>query len=293
MSESADSDKDGAVMTCWPEQPLAVVVGAGGMGMAIARRLGQCHRLLLVDIDREKVAGHTAALRQDGIDAAGIACDITLANDVRRLAAQARSMGGFRALAQVAGLSPSMAGWRDILAVNLVGVTLVTRELLPLAGPGCAAVLISSLSAHLAEPDPHTRALLDDPLAPDLTERLEAHLGAGLTAATAYMLSKYQINRMAEKLAVAWGKKGARIMSLSPGLIATPMGRREFENNPGKARLLEQTPLRRQGGMQEIADAVEFLLSSKASFISGSNLLVDGGVAAALKHNGVGRAPEP
>jgi NAD(P)-dependent dehydrogenase (short-subunit alcohol dehydrogenase family) len=86
-----------------------------------------------------------------------------------------------------------------------------------------------------------------------------------------------------------WGDRGARIVSLSPGLIATTMGALEFANSPQKRQLYEQTPLQREGTMVEIADAVEFLTSDRASFISGTDLLVDGGIAAAI-HNKADRS---
>jgi NAD(P)-dependent dehydrogenase (short-subunit alcohol dehydrogenase family) len=98
----------------------------------------------------------------------------------------------------------------------------------------------------------------------------------------AYTLSKYGLISYCRREAAAWGERGARIVSLSPGLIATPQGAREFERSVSKVRLYEQTPLRREGTMLEIADAIEFLASDKASFISGTDLLVDGGLYAAL-----------
>ena len=84
----------------------------------------------------------------------------------------------------------------------------------------------------------------------------------------------------------AWAERGARIVSLSPGMIATPMGAIELASQPEKRRLLEATPLGREGTMVEIADAVEFLVSDRASYITGTDILVDGGVAAAVRHGG-------
>jgi len=105
-----------------------------------------------------------------------------------------------------------------------------------------------------------------------------------LTPQLSYGLSKFALIRMCERQASAWGKIGARILSVSPGLIATPMGALEFKGSPQKYDLLAKTPLARQGSMIEIADAVEFLSSDKASFITGTDVLVDGGIKAALKH---------
>jgi NAD(P)-dependent dehydrogenase (short-subunit alcohol dehydrogenase family) len=266
-----------------PGLPLAVVVGAGGMGMAIARRLGQDYRLLLVDRNATHLELQLAALHAEGHLATGGVCDITNEADVARLAGNVAQLGGFRALAHVAGLSPSMGDWASIMSVNLVGAAMVEQALQPHAGSGTAAVFISSLAAQIPPPAPELLALLDKPLAPDFLSALRAGLGEAATSSVAYQHSKFALNRLCARGAARWGRAGARIMSLSPGLIATPMGALEFSRQPMKYRMLENTPLQREGTMIEIADAVEFLLSSKASFISGIDLLVDGGLAASMR----------
>ena len=268
-----------------PGLPLALVVGAGGMGMAIARRLGQNYRLLLVDRNGTHLERQLAALQAEGHLATGAICDITNAEDVARVAAEVAQQGGFRALAHVAGLSPSMGDWATIMSVNLIGAALVEQALLPHAGSGTAAVFISSLAAQIPPPAPELLALLDQPLAPDILSVLQARLVDAATSALAYQHSKFALNRLCARGAAQWGRAGARIMSLSPGLIATPMGALEFSRQPMKYQMLEHTPLQREGTMIEIADAVEFLLSSKASFISGIDLLVDGGLAASMRYD--------
>ena len=125
--------------------------------------------------------------------------------------------------------------------------------------------------------------MLDDPLTADFLDRVAAAAGDALTPATAYAWSKIALMRMCVRLAPAWGARGARINSLSPGLIDSPMGAREFADEPRKAMLLHKVPLGRQGSMIEVADAVDFLCSPRASYISGTDLLIDGGVAAALR----------
>ena len=125
--------------------------------------------------------------------------------------------------------------------------------------------------------------MLRDPAAPDLAERLAAVIGAeAATPQMAYVYSKWGILSYARKQAARWGEQGARIVSLSPGLIATSQGALEFEKSAGKRAMYDRTPLLREGTMLEIADAVEFLASARASFISGTDLLVDGGLAGTL-----------
>ncbi len=266
----------------WPEQPLAVVIGAGGMGMAVARRLGQQHRLLVTDIDSDKLNAQVNRLIEEGIRAEALVCDITDPTSVARLASRVSELGGFTVLAHITGLSPSMAGWRQIMAVNLVGPTLVTDALLPLAGKGSVVVLIASLSAYLSQPDKAVSALLRQPLAPDFLDRLDAAVAGGMTPQLSYSYSKHALICLARRLAVTWGNKGARAVSISPGLIATPQGANEFKQANSKFELLRRCPLQRQGGMQEIADAVEFLASARASYINGIDLVVDGGILAGI-----------
>src|SRR5690554_1954763 len=211
-------------MGSWPAMSTAVVVGAGGMGMAVARRLGQHHRLLLADINGEKLTANVQLLRDEGLWVEPVRCDLCDRASIEALACRIRDRGGFRVLAHVAGLSPSMADWRTIMQVNLCGAAMMADTLLPLATPGAAAIFISSLAAHMAGPSAEVIMALDKPLAPDYLERLVAALGEAPSPTSSYSLSKFALNRLCERSAWSWGQKRARIVSLSPGLIATPMG---------------------------------------------------------------------
>jgi NAD(P)-dependent dehydrogenase (short-subunit alcohol dehydrogenase family) len=269
-----------------PDLPLALIVGAGGMGMAAARRLGDQYRVLLADIDAVRVEERATAMRDDGYDARGVQCDITDPTSVDQLAETVARHGPLRAVAHVAAKSPSMGPWREILTLNLIGAAHVERALLPLVGQGTAAVFVSSVAAHLmTDPGSEVLALLDDPLAPGFVDALEERV-TEQTPANAYFLAKLGLNRMCVRRASAWGERGARIVSMSPGLIATPMGALEFTtpSRDAKIGLLERTPLGREGTMIETADAIDFLLSSRASFVTGVDLLVDGGIAAAMRY---------
>lgn len=270
--------------TARPDLPLAVVIGAGAMGMAVARRMAQAHRVLLADIDAARAEAEAARMRDEGCDATAIACDVTAPADVAALAAAAAERGGVGAYVHVAGLSPSLGDYRTIVRVNLLGVAQVAGALLPHMLPGAAGVLIASLAAHSMTPSAEAQAVLADPAAPDLAERLAAVLGEQATPQMAYTHSKFGLLMYARRNAAAWGARGARIVSLSPGLIATPQGALEFAKSEGKQRMFAASPLRRECTMLEIADAVEFLTSRRASFISGIDLLVDGGLDAALKN---------
>lgn len=267
-----------------PGLPIALVIGAGGLASAIARRLGQRYRLAVADKSLEQAETLSCKLADEGMDIVPIQCDVTDAKAVKNLAHSVSGLGPLKVLVHVVGLSPSMADGPTIMKVNLIGAALMEQEMRRLAGSGTAAIFIASLAAHTSSPPEPLISLLDHPLTSNFLDQLQNAMNEPLTPQLSYGLSKFALIRMCERQASAWGKIGARILSVSPGLIATPMGALEFKGSPQKYDLLAKTPLARQGSMIEIADAVEFLSSDKASFITGTDVLVDGGIKAALKH---------
>ena len=276
-----------------PHLPLALVVGCGGLAMACARRLGQSHRLIVVDRDEATADGAAALLNAEGHEASGFACDVGNLAAVRALAAALVRDGKFHTIAHVVGLAPSSGDVRAILRVNATGAAAVADSFLPLLDDQGAAVFVSSLGGHIVPAPPDLYPILDDPLSIDFLESVEAVAGDALNSSTAYAWSKIALMRMCVRLAPSWGARGARINSLSPGLIESPMGAREFADEPRKVGLLAMVPLGRQGSMIEVADAVEFLCSSRASYISGTDLLIDGGVAAAVRQAPAAAVCEP
>jgi NAD(P)-dependent dehydrogenase (short-subunit alcohol dehydrogenase family) len=270
-----------------PDLPVALVIGGGGMGMSAARRLGQSHRVVLASKTDCKNAVRQAALREDGIDAVVMHLDVTEQDSVAEVAAFVAQHGPLRTLAHVAGLSPSVGDWHQLLRVNLIGTALMERACLGLATAGTAAVFVSSSAGHLAAPPAREIvAVLDDPLTPGFFDRLnEVIAKEEQSPLQAYRLSKWALIRMCRRRAPDWGAKGARIVSMSPGPIATPMGARELEgpSRDVKLKLMEKLPIAREGTMVETADAIEFLASDRASYITGTDLLVDGGIVAATK----------
>jgi len=266
-----------------PDLPLAVVVGAGGLGMATARRMANSYRVLLADIDAAKADAEAERLRGEGCDATGIGVDITARDSVAALAGAVRDKGGFHAFVQVAGVNPVTSDFREIIRINLQGAVYVTEALRPIAGPGSVAILISSLGAHRYNPSAEMVALLRDPGAPDLPDRLADLIGPeAAKTGVGYPISKWGMNFYVRRQAASWGEAAARIVSISPGMIATPMGAAAFAVSAVKRANYEKTPLKRECTMLEIADAIEFMASPRASFISGTDLLVDGGVTSVL-----------
>lgn len=204
-----------------------------------------------------------------------VVCDITDPGSVEALVAQVDKPD---VLVVTAGVSPVQADARTVLDVDLRGVANVLAAFDPLVDSGTVAVCISSMAAHLAADylTEETLALLDDPTA-------EAVLDATDDPGMAYAIAKTGVQILVRRTATEWGPRGARCISVSPGVIDTPMGRAEIESGSGAADLLALGAFARAGQPEEIASVVAFLCSPAASFITGTDILVDGGVVAAVK----------
>jgi NAD(P)-dependent dehydrogenase (short-subunit alcohol dehydrogenase family) len=273
---------------------VAVVTGAAGaMGAACARALAATADVMLcTDIAEDRLRSAVVALADEvAPPVCAVAGDLGDPAFVADLAARVRALGTLGALVNTAGLSPSMAGWRDILAVDLVAAARLLDAFEPLVEPGSVAVHIASVSGHMGAFAADMDAVLDDPLSADLEPRYTALAGVAPDPGATYRLAKRAVIRLCARAAIPWGARGGRVVSVSPGLIDTEMGRLELEHNPIKTWLAETTPLGPArmhdgtplpGRIDDIASAVAFLCSEKASFISGCDVRVDGGLAGAL-----------
>ena len=259
------------------------------MGTACARRLGKKGMLLLADIDAARVNAAAEQLRREGMRVETMVVDVGKEEDALSLAKTTASLGRLAGLVHTAGLSPTMANWERVFEVNLIGTARVLSAFLPLAEPGTAVVCIASMGAYMIPLDQQADAIMEEPLVPDFLKKMEAFKPKepDKESGLAYCLSKRGVIRICWHQVPDWGERGARINSISPGQIETPMQKREFERQPEMAGMLDMMINRRLGKPDDIASAVAFLLSEEASYITGSELLVDGGVVAFFRLGGM------
>ncbi|MDZ7675412.1 MAG: SDR family oxidoreductase [Acidimicrobiales bacterium] len=255
-----------------------VVIGAGsGMGEALARRLATGgRRLLLADLDLGAVEALAAEL---DADTAVHRCDIT---DTADLDALAEATGELGRLVLTAGLSPTMAPGRKIYEVDVIAPARLLKTFEPLAGTGSVALVLASMAGHMVPDMPELFAVLDDPLADTFFDDLVATGIDPDEPSGAYAFSKRGLIRLVAREAQAWGAHGARLLSLSPGIIDTPMGRQENAEQPMMAELVSSSALGRMIDADEVAAVIEFLVSDAASAMTGVDVLVDGGSVAAF-----------
>ncbi|HWI43166.1 MAG TPA: SDR family oxidoreductase [Nocardioides sp.] len=264
-------------------RPVAIVTGgAGGMGLATARILGRDHRVVLGDLGRERIDAAVAALAGEGIDATGSVCDVT---DRRSVADLFASAPGVRAVVHTAGVSPQMGSPERIVRINALGTVHVVEAALEVAGDGFALVNVASSAGHmlpkLLAPTRAYKLSTSDPAA--FTDRLTKAAGRGPRrgrSGAAYAMSKNFVQWYSARMAEAFGARGARILSVSPGSFDTEMGR--LEDKAGAGALADNSALGRFGRPEEIAELLAFCASDRPGYLTGVDILCDGGSGARM-----------
>jgi meso-butanediol dehydrogenase/(S,S)-butanediol dehydrogenase/diacetyl reductase len=272
-------------------EQVVVVIGVGGMGEAIARRQGPGRKLLVADFNEETLESLASSLKSDGYDVSAHHVDVGSPDSVHALAQAAASAGAVTQLVHTAGLSPTQASAEAILRVDLFGVAAVLEVFGEVIAADGAGVVIASMAGHMMgdlSPDQQkdlATASLDRLLA--LSYLQSDHVSE---PGHAYAVAKYanRLRVMAES--VRWGKRGARLNSISPGVIATPMGREELGGDSGLVMraMVDASGTARLGTPFDIANAAAFLLGPESTFITGTDILVDGGVVAAIRAGALG-----
>lgn len=269
---------------------VLVVIGTGGMGEAIARRLGPGRHVLLADLDQETLNRVAGSLRGDGYTVDTQVVDVSSRDSVAALARTASGLGAVEQVAHTAGLSPEQASIEAILRVDLVGVAYSIEEFAGVIAPGGSGVVIASMAAALAAsriPRETADALACTP-ADDLLALPFLHPDALAGPGAAYGIAKRGCQLRVQAASRTWGERGARLNSVSPGVVATPMGQQELAGDSGESMraMVRASATRRLGTPVDIANAAAFLLGPESTFVTGTDLLVDGGVVAAVRSGG-------
>ena len=265
---------------------VLVVIGSGGMGSSIAHRIGAGKVIVLADVRPEQLAAAAEQLSGDGHRVLTFEVDVTSRRSVAALAEFADDAGPVMKVAHTAGLSPEQASAEAVLAVDLVGVALVLEEFERVICPGGAGVVISSMAGHMYPPfDADVERQLALTPADELLGLEVCSLDVITSSQVAYPFAKRANLVRVAAAAPGWGSRGARINSISPGVIATAMGRQELAGPSGQLiqAMIDASPAGRLGTPDDIAAIAELLLGPSAAFITGTDVLVDGGATAAIR----------
>lgn len=261
-----------------------VLIGAGSIGQAIARRVGAGKHVVLADLRQENAEAAARTLDDAGFDVSTATVDVSSRASVEALVAQAGAHGDITGLIHAAGVSPTQASPETILKVDLYGTALVLEAFGEVIARGGAGVVIASQSGHRLPPlsVEQNKALATTPV-----EELLA-LPMLQPDQVKDPLHAYQVSKRGNSLrvmaeAVRWGKRGARINTISPGIIMTPLANDELKGprGPGYRRMLEVSAAGRAGTPDEVGTVGALLMGTDGAFITGSDFLMDGGVTAA------------
>lgn len=264
---------------------VVVVIGSGAMGQAIARRIGVAKIILLADINEEAVRKTATLLSGIGFETRTAHVDVSSEESVTALARTASELGPVAHVVHTAGLSPAQASPAAILAVDLVGTALVLEAFGRVVAPGGSGIVIASQAGYMIPPLPpeQNEALARTP-ANQLTHLPFLQPDVVTNSGAAYALSKRANTLRVQAASVEWGDRGARLNSLSPGIIMTPLAQDELNSPAGAAyqQMIQASAAGRVGTPDEIGAVAAFLMGRDASFITGADLLIDGGVIAAI-----------
>ena len=262
---------------------VVILTGAGQIGMAIARRISMGKKLIIGDKSRANGKAITKIMNEAGFDAVFVECDLSSRESILNLIAEAQKYGEISNLINAAGVSPSQAPIETILKVDLYGTAVLLEEVGKVIKEGGTGVTISSQSGHRM---PALGAEIDEQLATTPTEDLldlEVLQPENIrdTLHTYQLAKRCNVKRVMYE-AVRWGERGARVNSISPGIIVTPLAIDEFNGPRGDfyKNMFAKCPAGRPGTADEVASLAELILDSRGAFITGSDFLIDGGATA-------------
>ncbi len=265
------------------KKDVMILTGAGQIGMAIARRMGYGKKIVIGDKKPENAQAIAKIMNDAGFDVEAMKMDLSSRESIKNLIAEAQSYGEIAMLVNAAGVSPSQAPIEAILKVDLYGTAVLLEEVGKVIKEGGVGVTISSQSGHRM---PALTPEEDEQLACTPTEEL---LNLDILQPEnikdtlhAYQMAKRCNEKRVMAESVKWGEKGARINSISPGIIVTPLAIDEFNGPRGDfyKNMFAKCPAGRPGTADEVANVAELLMSDKGAFITGSDFLIDGGATA-------------
>ncbi|MBK7110715.1 MAG: SDR family oxidoreductase [Chitinophagales bacterium] len=264
------------------EKKLIVITGgAGGIGQACAR-VFKNQPIIITDYSQEQVDETVKALFNEGFDVSGIACDITDKKDIEKLTNYVANKGALKALVHTAGVSGTVKDLKKVFTIDLIATDFLIDAFYKLAVKDSVAILFSSMMAHTVPANKTYDEALKNPQAQESFEIVSQFVNNN--SDMMYNFVKRGVQLLMHKNADKWGAKGARIVSVSPGVIETPMALKAAKEHPERMEMIKQaTPLKRNGQPEDIADVVLFLASDAARFITSTDILVDGGVIHNIK----------
>ena len=262
---------------------VVLLTGAGQIGMAIARRIGHGKKIIIGDKNLQNAENIAKTLIEAGFDVEIQECDISSRDSIKSIINYAQEFGEIAYFINAAGVSPSQAPIEVILKVDLYGTAVLLEEVGKVIKEGGVGVTISSQSGHRMK---QLGAEIDEQLATTPTEELldlEVLQPENIDDTLhAYQLAKRCNVKRVMYEACRWGEKGARINSISPGIIVTPLAIDEFNGPRGEfyKNMFANCPSGRPGTADEVANVTELIMSDKGAFITGSDILADGGATA-------------
>ncbi len=266
------------------KKEVFLLVGAGQIGLAIARRMAHGMTIVLGDLSETNLEQMSTMLREAGFEVITQTVNLALRKSIEELIATATSAGTLKHVVNAAGVSPSQATVETILKVDLYGTAVLLEEAGKVIAPGGSGLTVSSQSGHrLPALTPEEDAALATTPCEELLKLPLLQPENIRDTLHAYQLAKRCNVKRVMYEAVRWGARGARVNSVSPGIIVTPLALDEFNGPRGDfyKNMFKQCPAGRPGTADEVAHVAELLLSGRGSFITGSDFLMDGGATAA------------
>lgn len=265
------------------KKDVMLLTGAGQIGMAIARRMGYGMKIIIGDKRLENAETIADIMNKVGFDAVPLAMDLSSRDSIKEMIAEAKKFGEIKMLVNAAGVSPSQASIETILKVDLYGTAVLLEEVGKVIAEGGVGMTISSQSGHRmpALTPEQDRLLAMTPADNILSLEMLQPENIKDTLHAYQMAKRCNVKRvMAES--VKWGKRGARINSISPGIIVTPLAIDEFNGPRGDfyKNMFAKCPAGRPGTADEVANVAELLMRPQGAFITGADFLVDGGATA-------------